>query len=128
MCLTGVSRHETPEVISFLAVKVLLGGELTDLGFQFLDVLGSFALLFFPALAEAVGGGGVTLAFLVSDLRRSLHVHRYLNGTMIGVQRHHLIRALGCRGTAHRPVVVTIIVIVSAAAEPVGERGHSAVG
>lgn len=101
--LAGVPANQTSEVIALLSVEIFLLLDVVDLLFQLGDVSGCLALLLFPALSKAVGGGGIALAFLVSHFRRSLHVHRYLNGTLLGVHRHHLIWAVR-RGIGHRPV------------------------
>lgn len=96
MGLVRVPTDQAAKVVAFMTIIFLLFRYLVDLLLEFSNILGSLPLLLLASLAKSMGGGGITLAFLVSDLRRSLHVHRYLNRTLFGIHCHHAIRPL-CR-------------------------------
>ena len=86
--------NQTAEKISLRSVELLFFDYFSQLMLQLRNILRCLPLFLFPALAKSMGGRSIALAFLVSDFRRSLHVNRYLNGTLIRVERHHLIRIL----------------------------------
>lgn len=107
---TGCDRYwhrrvvdQTAEIIAFQAVIFPFLAHLPHLALQFRDALRGLPLLLFPPLTESGRGSGVALAFLVSHFRRSLHVNRYLYGTLVRVKRHELVGTLPERAR-HRSV------------------------
>lgn len=89
------SDDDPTEIIPLGAIEFLLLGQPRDLGLQLLDVAARLHFLFLAALPEAVGGGGVALAFLVSDFGRGLHVDGHVDGARGRVERVDLVGAGG---------------------------------
>lgn len=89
--LLRVPHHDPPVEIPLPGIKISFLGQFADLLLQLSDIATRLALLLLAALAEAMAGRGVALAFFVGDFAGRLHVHGDLDGTGFGFERHDLV-------------------------------------